>query len=63
MFVSGIYYFQDECVLILNFLWFPKHRYIDILEYMSGCHILAIYLVKFSAALCCEQHCWNFLEM
>lgn len=50
MFVSGICSFQDEGGLILIFLWFPKHRYIDILEHMSGCHVLASYLVKFSTA-------------
>lgn len=43
MFVSGICSFQNECGLILIFLWFPKHRYIDILKHMSGCHVLAIW--------------------
>lgn len=43
-FVSGICSLQDECGLILIFLCFPKHRCIDTLQYMSGCHVLAIWL-------------------
>lgn len=53
VFVSGICSFQDECDLILIFLWFPEHRYIDRLSCFS-------YLVKCSTALYCEQHCRIF---
>lgn len=43
-FESGICSLRDECSLILIFLCFPMHRYIDILQNMSGCHVLAIWL-------------------
>lgn len=43
-FVSGLCSLQDECGLILIFLCFRKHRYIDILQYLSGCHVLTIWL-------------------
>lgn len=43
-FMSGMCSLQDECGLLLIFLCFPKHRYIDIVQYMSGCHVLAIWL-------------------
>lgn len=43
-FVSGMCSLKEDCGMILIFLCFPKHWYIDILQYMSGCHVLAIWL-------------------
>lgn len=67
VFVSGICSFQDECGLILIFLWFPKHRYIDIPEHMSGYHVLAIcsnfvllYIVNNTAGIFEERSFYEF---